>query len=214
MKLNKGKLNYEFTGDYRDLQEWLLNSSVEEILPDYLKSYQAKLDTAHDLIKGWGHMAKGKKYMIRQLMLKYNCNERYAHQLLYEAGNWYYAEPVLTKDEHTNFLVERLDKFIMEASLAKQYNAVAKLQELQINLMGLMKEEPAELPEEYYRKPIMIYTAKPKDLGLPEVDRRELLAQINSFEVSEKDRNRLKFEAKIVNVENSEYENESTEVES
>ena len=197
MSLNLGK-TIGFSNNYHELKKWLSGPAIEELMPDYLESYQYKVNIAHSLLTSLEGVAGGEPYMMNALISKFEgkIKPKEARQLLYEAANIYLTDATHTKEVFVNIEIQHLQKVAASAYIDKDYKGYAAIKKLLYELKGIYKEEN-ELPQEWYRQPLMIFSVDPEDVGIERVDRKALAAQIDSFKIAKDEKNRIKIEAGI-----------------
>ncbi len=91
---------------------------------------------------------------------------------------FFYIDPTASKQAMLNELLEKMEKNLSVAIMLTQNTAdAAKVQKMMIDMKDVIKEiypDDDGLDEEFFRRPIKLYTQKPEDVDLPPVDKAEL----------------------------------------
>ncbi|MBR1960618.1 MAG: hypothetical protein IKA34_08645 [Bacteroidales bacterium] len=104
---------------------------------------------------------------------------------------------------HTANAYDTLYHAILDsASSPKDYALAASILDKKVKLLELDKPEPALPPDDQYQKVIRLSTSNPEEIGLPEANRDELAAQIDSLDsLTEAEKNFLRQDAGIVDMD-------------
>lgn len=104
---------------------------------------------------------------------------------------------------HTANAYDTLYHAILDsASSPKDYALAASILDKKVKLLELDKPEPVLPPDDQYRKVIRLSTSNPEEVGLPEANRDELAAQIDSLDsLTEAEKNFLRQDAGIVDMD-------------
>lgn len=138
-----------------------------------------------------------------------------ASEMYDEAINLFYTDRGVEKKAMRNKIAEEL----MDASVIVRDNAVTArdwevygdLLMKASKLLELDKEEPPKLPAEAYTKPIRLYSLDIESLGLPSINRQQIANQIEELEIPERDKIRLKQDARALPMNLEEKLNELEE---
>lgn len=146
----------------------------------------------------------GSKEAILKHLMKVEKLSRYLASKLYnDTLEYFYCDNEISKDAWRNILADKMEKTINMAIMMIQDTSdadrVTKMIQRLAYLRRLDKDDPEELPEEWFQKPWKLYAMDAKFLGLPEVNRQELAKQIDTLpELSEKERELIKREAAVL----------------
>lgn len=104
---------------------------------------------------------------------------------------------------HTANAYDTLYHAILDsASSPKDYALAASILDKKVKLLELDKPEPVLPPDDQYQKVIRLSTSNPEEIGLPEANRDELAAQIDSLDsLTEAEKNFLRQDAGIVDMD-------------
>jgi hypothetical protein len=144
-----------------------------------------------------------KEAIIKHLVAFENYSRYKANKLYEEALEYFYTDSKISKQAWKNILAEKMLKNVTFAELIKEtvYDA-EKIQNMYLKIrdvLDLDKEDKEEIPNELFSRPVKIYSVDADFLGLPSVNRHRLAEMIDSFpELSEKERDRIKQEALVV----------------
>lgn len=130
-----------------------------------------------------------------------NIPYRRAREMYDEAINLFYGDDGIEKQAHRNALYEELiaaSKVILAtAESSKDMEVYGDLIAKAYKIKGLDVAEPPKIPEALYAKPIKIYSLNPGAIGLPKVDRNALAEQIDNLAIPELEKNRVRQEAGV-----------------
>ncbi len=101
-----------------------------------------------------------------------------ATKLHNQAVEFFYIDPTASKQAMLNELLEKMEKNLSVAiMLTANTGDAAKVQKMMIDMKDVIKEiypDDDGMDEDFFRRPIKLYTQKPEDVGLPPVNRAEL----------------------------------------
>jgi hypothetical protein len=149
----------------------------------------------------------------RRKTISFFCKEPFglkyarATEMYDEAINLFNADRNIEKKALRHRFAEQLEEaaiFVRDnANTSKDWEVFGNLMTQSAKLLGLDKEDPEKLPRQIYDKPIRYYSLKSSDVGLPDVDRMALAQQIEALEIPERDKIRLRQDARLeyVNLE-------------
>jgi len=134
-----------------------------------------------------------------------------AERLFNEVLNFYY----LTNDEvkvdaWRNILAERMDDLFHICIKTNDFETARRCLADIAEIRGVNKDKPLQVPPEILDRRPIIYSIRISDLGLPPANRNELAAMIDSFDISEKEKTRVRREAMIEDVPFELAENEES----
>lgn len=101
------------------------------------------------------------------------------------AVEFFYVDSTISKQAFMNQLLEKMEKNLnIAALLVKNTADAAKVQQMMVQMKDVAKEifpDDDGIDEEFFRRPIKIYTQLPEDVGLPPVNRSELKKMIEGY---------------------------------
>lgn len=193
-------------------------------MADFKRSYFSELQ---DFIQGGSKAELSKEaeryldvlYLLMNLRRKYGKENaisfiqrppfeikyRRARLMYDEAVNLFYADDGIEREAMNNMIAEDLFKAaqvaLRTAKNSKDLEVYGKLIMQARTAKGLDKEEAPKLPEEFYKKPIKVYSLDPTVLKLEAADRDALAARIDNMEINEDEKVRLKRDAQVEDVD-------------
>lgn len=181
------------------LQDYIQSGSVLE-LTDEEQRYMDILYLLNSLRRKYG-----KENAIAFIQhAPYNIPYRRSRQMFDEAVNLFYMDDGIDKQSHRNMLY---DGMLAAAAVVMRTAKTSKDMEVYSDMItkahkikGLDIPEPPKVPEALYNKPIKIYSLNPEMISLPKVDRNALAERIDSMEVPEIEKNRIRQEAGVEDV--------------
>jgi hypothetical protein len=185
--------------NYLALKEFIAKGSSDN-LPAYLQEYWIRLSCVHDLISNFDNRAKGRKYVVRQLRLKYpDVTENTAYRMINEAVSFFNTD--LDKSHWRNILTEALDKVIAVSWKLNRMDWIIKAIREQAEIQGLKIPDADPIPEDLLGQKTIIINSDLKLLGFEPVDPKDLLARIRKYNISKADKTKLARDAGIEDVE-------------
>ncbi|KAA2218256.1 hypothetical protein [Maribacter flavus] len=183
------------------IYDFIENGNPDNADPGIVE-YLEVLDKVRGMRLRFAHFPS-KDHIIKHLMKVDGFSRYLATKFYNDATEYFYSDTKISKDAYRNMYAEDLEKDIALARhLAKDVNDLAKISKMRMDLAQLRqldKEDKEELPEEWFAKPWKLYAMDAEMLGLPNVDRNRLAAQIDALpELSEKHREMLKREAGVL----------------
>jgi len=128
-----------------------------------------------------------------------------AKQMFEESINLFYSEEIVDKRALRNLKAEQFEQ---AAQLALQAAKSPKDLEIYRSLLWdsykarqLDQPDPVEIPKELYQRPIKIYTLKPEQAKLPDIDRNALAKEIDALPETESNKRKWKQEAMIEDID-------------
>ena len=158
----------------------------------------------------------GTEKAVAMLMAEpFGCTRRQARRMYFEAVNLFYLDDGIEPEARRSLIFDNLMKaaqvVLMTARTAKDFEIYGNLQ------MQAYKVKRLDLPDPPKRKepdekPIKIYTTDTRQIGIPAADRTVIAAQIDALEgISERDRNRLRMDAGVQEINFEEMLNDTQE---
>jgi len=179
---------------FNDLQDYLQSSNKDDLDGERLHYYNA-LYTIIGLNRKYG-----RDNAIRTFMHPpFNCTRRVARRMYDEAINLFFESDDISNKAHRNLMFQQLQSaalvVLKTARTAKDMEVYGKLMKQASDIKGLDKpdEEQRELPP---RKPVVVWSLDPQQIGLQSEDRKLLAAQIDEIpDISVAEKERLKQES-------------------
>lgn len=203
------------------------NKSLFDLLQDYIQSGSNK--TLSDDEQKYLDLL----YLLNSLRRKYgkenaisfiqrppfNIPYRRARLLYDEAINLFYGEDGIEKQAHRNAMFEEMraaaSLVLATAKNSKDMEVYGDLMTKAYKFKELDQPEPPKIPEALYQKPIKVYSLNPGAIKLPTVDRNALAERIDNLEINEREKDRLKQEGQVKQIDFLElYDEQEAKIES
>lgn len=135
-------------------------------------------------------------------------------QMFEESINLFYSDEIIDKRAARNLKAEQFEQ---AAQLALE--AAQSVKDLEIyrallwdsyKARQLDQPDPLEIPKELYQRPIKIYTLRPDQAKLPDIDRNALAKEIDDLPETETNKRKWKQEAMIDDIDFIEMLNDQT----
>lgn len=190
----------------------MFDKSYFDILQDYIQSgctidlTDDELDYYNVLYAMVGIYRKyGKDNAIAFLMHKpFEVERMRARQMFSEALNLFYLNDSVENDAYRNMLFDDLNKaalvVLQNASCAKDMEVYGNLKVQAAKIKQLDKPDPVK-PLELENKFIKVYDLDPSAVGLPSANRNILAQQIDGLDVPLREKERLRQDAGIEDVD-------------
>ena len=191
------------------LQDYIASGCTMELTADELDYYNA----LYALV---GINRKyGKDNAIAFLMHEpFNVERLRARKMYSEAINLFYLNDAIENNAHRNLMYDNLMKaaqvVLQNAVSSKDMEVYGNLNIQAAKIKQLDKPDPVK-PKEIDEKPIKIYDLNPEAVGLDAANRQILAAQIDSVDLPEREKVRLKRDANIVDIDFEEMLNDQEE---
>ena len=199
-----------FDKSYFDtLQDYIASGCTMELTADELDYYNA----LYALV---GINRKyGKDNAVAFLMHEpFNVERMRARKMYSEAINLFYLNDTIENNAHRNLMYDNLMKaaqvVLQNAVSSKDMEVYGNLNIQAAKIKQLDKPVPVK-PKEIDEKPIKIYDLNPEAVGLDAANRQILAAQIDSVDLPEREKVRLKRDANIVDIDFEEMLNDQEE---
>jgi len=166
-------------------------------LPTEMVEYLGYMEKARD----WHYKMKSRLYVVRHLQTEYyakneeELSDYLARQIYDNAMNYYYADRTIRKDSWRNMLAE---KYLISAQLCfdnSDYEGNRKCLEAVERVMRLNEKDDEGVDPKLLDRRTFVYVVSGKDLGVPEVDRNELAKLIDTYDIKESMKVKVKREA-------------------
>ncbi|WP_288370335.1 hypothetical protein [uncultured Algoriphagus sp.] len=148
----------------------------------------------------------GRKYGRRNAVAfftkrPFNLKYARASEMYDEAVNLFYADRQIERKAMRHKLAEQLQEAAIivrdNAASAKDWEVYGNLIVQASRMLGLDKDDPEKPPAEQFAKPIRYYSLSPGDVGLHSIDRQDVARQIEALEIPERDKIRVRQDARI-----------------
>lgn len=199
-----------FDKSYFDtLQDYIASGCTMELTDDELSYY----DALYALV---GINRKyGRDNAIAFLMHEpFNVERMRATRMYSEAINLFYLNDTIENDAHRNMMYNNLMKaaqvVLQNAVNSKDMEVYGNLNIQAAKIKQLDKPDPVK-PKEIDDKPIKVYDLDPTSVGLDVANRQILAAQIDSVDLPNREKIRLKRDANIVDIDFEEMLNDQEE---
>lgn len=199
-----------FDKSYFDtLQDYIASGCTMELTDDELSYYNA----LYALV---GINRKyGRDNAIAFLMHEpFNVERMRATRMYSEAINLFYLNDTIENDAHRNMMYNNLMKaaqvVLQNAVNSKDMEVYGNLNIQAAKIKQLDKPDPVK-PKEIDDKPIKVYDLDPTSVGLDVANRQILAAQIDSVDLPNREKIRLKRDANIVDIDFEEMLNDQEE---
>lgn len=175
-----------------------IDSGAKGNLPEEMIEYVNLLE----LIRGM-HM----RYENRQAIVNFLQQPPYSlsyYQAIHrytEAINFFYLDHQIKKDAWRNLYAEKIDRaadlVLATATSSKDIDIYKNLIYAAKELRGLDQKDELDIPEDFFKPKVKIFTLDPKMLGRNRPDRRLLARHIDSLDIPEADKQRARSDAGI-----------------
>jgi hypothetical protein len=150
-----------------------------------------------EVIRSMYSKYKSKKFILNAITISpYSIPKRSADKLYNDALNFFYSDNDVKKEAWCNIYAEKLETAAMVAWEQSDMETYGKLIMDAAELRGCKKEDALE-KEPFDRRPV-VYLFDPKKFGLAEPNKRELAALIDGLDVGEKDKQRARRDAQLI----------------
>lgn len=144
----------------------------------------------------------------------FNVERMRATRMYSEAINLFYLNDTIENDAHRNMMYNNLMKaaqvVLQNAVNSKDMEVYGNLNIQAAKIKQLDKPDPVK-PKEIDDKPIKVYDLDPTSVGLDVANRQILAAQIDSVDLPNREKIRLKRDANIVDIDFEEMLNDQEE---
>ena len=169
-------------------------------LPTEVVEYIGLMEKARD----WHYQMKSRGFVIKHLKTEYfikfkeELSDHMAQQVYANAMNYYYADRTIRKESWRNMLAE---KYLLSAQLCfskNDYEGQRKFLEAVERVMRLNEKDDEGIDPKLLDRRTFVYVISGKELGIPEVDRKELAKLIDGYDLRESLKTRVKREAGVL----------------
>lgn len=198
---------FETKASFQVLEEYIQSGSSKSLSSDEAMYLEA-LTLMYHMDRKYGR----RKTVEFFTKTPFNLKHQRAREMYDEAINLFYVDRKIEKKALRNKYAELLEEdaaFVRRiAETAKDMEIHAKIISLAGKFQELDKPDPDKLPEELYLPPVRVYSLDPADVGLEPINRNELGRQIDELDLPVSEKNRLRQDAMIDQIELKETLNE------
>lgn len=186
----------------RDFEDWI-QGGCKTSLNEEEQVYLQVLSIMNDMDRKYGrkntiaHFTKGPAKLSHSR----------ASEMYDEAINLFNTDRGITKAAYRHRYADLLDNvaLVLTQNLQgpKDAEAIDRLTNSAAKLRELDKATPPVLPTELYLRPVRYFSLAAADVGLAEINRTEVARQIDSYDIPESDKVRIRMDAMIsqINIE-------------
>ncbi len=193
-ELAKRRILYHDEKTQMDQLQGLIERGEVRDLPAPMVEYFEQIDYIRSLYLRW----QSKSFIINAVTLKWpSLNKIKISKIYNDTLNFFYLDNDIKVEAWRNIYAERLDNM---AALAVEMNDLEEARRClkdAAEIRGVNKEQPPELPPDLLDRRPVLYTMDIQKLGIPKIDRNKLASFIDSFEISEVQKQKYKKEALI-----------------
>jgi ribonucleotide reductase alpha subunit len=143
-----------------------------------------------------------KSKIIERIVQKWKIRSYEAERLFNEVVNFYYITNNEVKVEAwKNIYAERLDNLFLLCFNINDFETARRCLIDAAELRGVNKDLPLQLPPELLDRRPILYSMKPSDVGVTDANRHELALLIDNLEIDEKDKLRIRRDARIDDID-------------
>ncbi len=188
------------------LQDYVDGGSIND-LPTEEAIYMDALNLMHGMYRKYG-----RRNTVAFFVKTYGMKLSRASEMMDEALSLFYRDRSLAKPALRHLLAENLQEasaVVREnAQSAKDWETYGNLTVQAAKLLQLDKDDPEKLDKEIYLQPLRHFSLDPEDVGLPAINRNDLAKQIEGLEIPEREKSRLRQEARLETINLEERLNE------
>jgi CRISPR/Cas system CSM-associated protein Csm2 small subunit len=166
-------------------------------LPTEVVEYMSLMEKARD----WHYQMKSRVYCLRQLKAHYfvrfgeTLADYSARQIYENALNYFYTDRNIRKESWRNILAE---KYMLAAQICFEKNDLEgyrKFLNSVERIKRLNEKDDEGIDPKLLDRRVFVYFVSGKEIGIPEVDRTELGRMIDSYDINESLKVKVKREA-------------------
>jgi hypothetical protein len=161
---------------YEQLQLYIEKGKSGD-MPENLVEYLSVIE----LIRSTYDKYRTKSFIIKMLgKPPYGLSEYDANKLYADALNFFYADNAVKREAWANIYADRFDKLALLCIEADDHEAASRNWE-KASKLRMGEEKKQVIPRELLSRRPIFYTISPKDVGLPDANRRKLAQFIDSL---------------------------------
>lgn len=190
----------------QSLKDYVDGGSINDLSTEEA-IYMDALSLMHGMYRQYG-----RRNTVSFFVKTYEMKLSRASEMMDEALSLFYRDRNLSKQSMRHMIAENIldgAAVVRENALSsKDWEVYSNMNTQAAKLLQLDKEEPEKLDKEIYMQPLRHFSLNPEDVGLPAINRNELAKQIEPLEIPEREKSRLRQEARLetINLEERLYE--------
>jgi hypothetical protein len=201
----KSKITFDKEVSSYEALQAAIEHGVTGKLPENLQKYYEIIDFIRTLYNKFN----SRTYIINSVRLRWKeVSYSLANKLYYESLNFFNLDNEVKKEVWANVYADKLDNIALLALERGDLEVAGKYVVDAAKMRGVGKENAQQIPAELLNRRPILYTTKIADLGVSPVNRKMLGDLIDNLDVPEQDRNRLKRDAMIEDVQFEVAEND------
>lgn len=170
--------------DVNQITQILMTGGLDSLRPDERAYYELM-----ELVRGLrAKMQHNKKIITKAGIIKllksdvYGLSDWQARQVYADSINFFYTQEHIRPEAFSNLYADKLEKMADVAFLNGRMKEARDMIKLAAELRGCFKKVDNEIPDELLnRRATVIYTTDRADLGVDEIDRKELAQFIDDI---------------------------------
>jgi hypothetical protein len=179
-----------------------IETGAEGDLPTEMVEYLSTLE----MIRGMHMRYENRSAIIKLLQLPpYALSPYLSNKYYSDAINFFYLDNAIKKQAWRNMYAEMLERsaelVIKTAKTSKDLDIYKNIILAAGNMRQLNEAEPDDIPEEFFKKPVKIYTLDPELVGRTKANRYELARHIDGLDIPEREKLRVKADAMIEDID-------------
>lgn len=194
--LKKKKIYENQKLELHQLQALIEKGEVHN-LPEKVVQYYEQMD----FIRAMFERYESKSFVINAVMLQWpDISKYHATNLYQDTLNFFNLDNKVKVEAWANIYADRLDNMAAICYEMNDFETARRLTMDAAEMRGVGKEKPPDIPQELLDRRPIFYTIRPEEIGVPREDRNKLGDLIDSLDIPEKEKTRVKREALIIDV--------------
>ena len=179
--------------NYAHLQQYIETGNTDN-LPKKLVDYYEQIEFIRSLYNKY----HSRPYIAETVHLQWkNISKDKILELINETIQFFNLDNSLKGEDWGQIYADKLDTLASLSIEMSDLETARKCLKDAAYLRGAGKEQTNQIPHELLDRRPILYTIRLKDLGFPEINRKELNVFIDNLDISEKEKSRVKREALI-----------------
>ena len=180
----------------------ILQQYIDNGRTDNMSAEMAEYFSQLELIRGL-HLRLQSKNSITKLLTQppYSISAYVANKRYIDAINFFYLQNQIKKEAWRNVYAEKLDNLakaaILTAKTTKDWESIAKIYKEAAELRGVNDPDQEGHTEEQLARIVRVYTTDITKMGQPRINRHALARRIDSYDITEAQKIRIKQEAMV-----------------
>lgn len=178
------------------LEDWIEGGSKTDLSNDE-KIYLDALTLMHSMDRKYG-----RKNTIAFFVKTYGLKHSRASAMYDEAVNLFYSDRAIERKalrvKKAEYLEDLSRAVAANAETSRDFEVAANIEVQAAKLRGLDQPDPEKLAPEAFNKPVRVFELDPQAIGLEPVNRQEIARQIDELDIPNKDKQRVKRDARIL----------------